>query len=110
MNLAHWFNANDKPSESIACFEIGYLGYFTRNRIIDLAGLVLPGMIPYVINGDYKGGFWHYKPNYYVHAAVFNRFAEQFVISEEFAELYAPATEINGFANWGNLVIYKRIE
>jgi len=106
---ASWFKKNTAPSESIACFEIGYLGYFTPNRIIDLAGLVLPEMIPYVMKGDFAGGFWHFNPDYYVHSPIFNHLAKGLVASKEFSTAYRRQAEIPGPANWGDTVIYKRI-
>ena len=51
-HVANWLNQNTSPSQSIATFEIGYIGYFTNMRIIDLAGLVTPGLYPWVAEGD----------------------------------------------------------
>lgn len=50
--VADWLIANASPQQSIASFEIGYIGYFTNMRVIDLAGLVTPGLYPWVAEGS----------------------------------------------------------
>ncbi|HOS02045.1 MAG TPA: hypothetical protein PKZ01_03130 [Candidatus Hydrogenedentes bacterium] len=42
MQIAEWLNRHAQPTDSIAAGEIGYLGYYSNNRVIDLAGLVSP--------------------------------------------------------------------
>lgn len=41
-----WFAENARPNATIAAPDIGALGYYSRRRVLDLAGLVSPGMIP----------------------------------------------------------------
>lgn len=47
---AKWLNANTAPDDLIAVHDIGAVGYFTQRRIIDLAGLVTPEVIPFIRN------------------------------------------------------------
>lgn len=49
--VAQWLVENSEKEKSLATFEIGYLGYITDMRIIDLAGLVTPGLFPWVDEG-----------------------------------------------------------
>jgi len=70
--LSQWFRDNAKKNESVAFIEIGYLGYYTDNRIIDLAGLILPDIVPYVAKGDFSSSFWRYNPDYYVYLPDFD--------------------------------------
>ena len=49
--VADWINENATREQSIASFEIGYVGYFTDLKVIDLAGLVTPGLFPWVDDG-----------------------------------------------------------
>lgn len=72
IGLSRWFRDNTKDSQSIAYIEIGYLGYFTDNRIIDLAGLTTPDIVAHVAEKDFTWGFWHYLPDYYVHLPDFD--------------------------------------
>ncbi len=39
-SIAEWLNANTASEDSVAAFEIGVLGYYCNNRIIDLCNLV----------------------------------------------------------------------
>jgi len=41
-----WFGAHTPRTSIIATPDIGAIGYFSDRRVIDLAGLVTPGMIP----------------------------------------------------------------
>jgi len=41
-----WFEAHTLPGSVIAARDIGALGYFSRRRVVDLAGLVTPKMVP----------------------------------------------------------------
>jgi hypothetical protein len=49
--VADWLNENATREQSIASFEIGYVGYFTDLKVIDLAGLVTPILFPWVDDG-----------------------------------------------------------
>ena len=41
-----WFAAHARPGDTIAAPDIGAIGYYSRRRVLDLAGLVSPAMIP----------------------------------------------------------------
>lgn len=43
-DAARWINAHSAEPPVVAAHEIGHLGYFLRGRIIDLEGLVTPGI------------------------------------------------------------------
>ena len=49
--VSDWLNENASSQYSIATFEIGYIGYFTDMKIIDLAGLVTPELYEWVDDG-----------------------------------------------------------
>ncbi|NOT35183.1 MAG: hypothetical protein HOP12_13635 [Candidatus Eisenbacteria bacterium] len=44
-----WFGAYTPPGTVIAAPDIGALGYYSQRRVIDLAGLVTPEMIPALV-------------------------------------------------------------
>jgi hypothetical protein len=46
-----WFRANSPPGASIAAPDIGAIGYFSERHVVDLAGLVTPAMMPYLLRG-----------------------------------------------------------
>jgi hypothetical protein len=45
------------PEDAIAYVEIGVVGYYSRQPLVDLLGLVTPGSIPYVEKSDLVGAF-----------------------------------------------------
>lgn len=70
--VAHWLKENSSPEESVAFIEIGYLGYYTDNRIIDLAGLVDPTVTKHIVTDGFTWAFWQYEPDYYIYIEEFN--------------------------------------
>lgn len=48
VQTAGWMNENLPPEAVIAVHDIGAIGYFTENPIVDLAGLVTPDVIPFI--------------------------------------------------------------
>jgi hypothetical protein len=70
--ISTWLNQNSCPEQSVAFIEIGYLGYFTSNRIIDLAGLIDPAITKHLVTDGFEWGFWHYQPDYYIYIEEFD--------------------------------------
>jgi hypothetical protein len=48
VNSARWINTHTEKDAKIAAHDIGALGYFGERKIIDLAGLVSPQVIPFI--------------------------------------------------------------
>jgi hypothetical protein len=46
--VARWLNANTEPDALIAVHDIGAVGYFTQRRLLDLAGLITPEIVPFI--------------------------------------------------------------
>jgi hypothetical protein len=46
LRIANWIQMNTAPNAVIATHDIGILGYYGGRRIVDLAGLVTPDVIP----------------------------------------------------------------
>ena len=49
--IAQWLKERTLPQQTLASYEIGYLGYFSDMTIIDLEGLVTPGLSTWVKDG-----------------------------------------------------------
>ncbi len=47
-----WFERNTPPDAVIATPDIGAIGYFSRRRVVDLAGLVTPAMVPHLMRDE----------------------------------------------------------
>ena len=48
VNSAAWVAENTDPGALIAAHDIGALGYFGKRRLLDLAGLITPDVIPFI--------------------------------------------------------------
>jgi hypothetical protein len=49
---AKWVANNLPPNAVVAAHDIGALGYFDHHRLIDLAGLVSPEVVPFMRDED----------------------------------------------------------
>jgi hypothetical protein len=105
--ICDWLNQNADPDASVAMSEVGYIGYFTDLRVVDLAGLVTPGVIPYLAEGDKVSGFWKYEPDYYVWLEGDGFWAE-INRSREFKRRYQPVARITGPEPRPSAIIYRR--
>jgi hypothetical protein len=48
VQTAHWINQNLPAEATLAVHDIGAIGYFTPNPLVDLAGLITPDVIPFI--------------------------------------------------------------
>ena len=109
LELSNWFNENTQPSDSIAYIEIGYLGFYTSNQIIDLAGLVVPAITPHISEGDFAWGFWHYRPDYYVYLPDFDWALSDISTNPNFDSWYHPIITLSG-PRETDFIIYERVK
>lgn len=54
---AHWLAKNTEPGALLAVHDIGAIGYFSGRRIVDLAGLISPEVIPFMRNEAALAGY-----------------------------------------------------
>ena len=94
--LAKWFRDHAENSKSISFIEIGYLGFFTDNRIIDLSGLITPDIVPHIANNDFAWGFWNYLPDYYVYLPDFDWALSSIKADPRFDQQYKPVATLKG--------------
>ena len=52
VTTARWVSENLPPDSLIAAHDIGALGYFAQVKLIDLAGLISPEVIPFIRDED----------------------------------------------------------
>jgi hypothetical protein len=48
VQTAQWINENLPPDAVLGVHDIGAIGFFTQNPILDLAGLMTPDVIPFI--------------------------------------------------------------
>jgi hypothetical protein len=52
--MGRWLRVNSPPLAAVATPDIGAIGYFGHRRVVDLAGLVTPEMVPYLEREPYE--------------------------------------------------------
>jgi hypothetical protein len=57
VDTAHWVAAATEPDVFIAAHDIGALGYFGQRRLLDLAGLISPEVIPFIRDEEKLGAY-----------------------------------------------------
>jgi len=48
VHTAQWINENLSPDAILGVHDIGAIGYFTPNPILDMAGLITPNVVPFI--------------------------------------------------------------
>lgn len=106
-DLCRWLRENTDPSDSVAYAEVGYLGFYTDNPIIDLLGLTTPDILPYLRDDDYLGGFWRHGPEYYIHNEHFPWF-QPLVETERFKKEYRFVATVGQEPATEEVLVFKR--
>lgn len=57
VNTAKWINDNLPPDAILGAHDIGAIGYFTQNSILDLAGLITPDVVPFIRDESRLGNY-----------------------------------------------------
>jgi hypothetical protein len=73
--IGEWLGRNTPDDAVVAAEPIGYIGYYSRRRILDLVGLVSPAMIPINRLGDgwFGQAMRRFRPDYVVERDYFLR-------------------------------------
>lgn len=103
VDVAQWLEKNTQPDALLAVHDIGAVGYFSQRRIVDLAGLVNPEVIPFIrddsrlreylntVGADYLVVF----PTWYDH------------LTEGLLPVYTSAGHLSLELGEENLTVYK---
>lgn len=111
MALCQWLNENTEPTQSVAYAEVGYLGYYSSNKIVDLLGLTSPEIIESISKNDFESGFWLHAPDYYIHRSWDYSWYEPLVTSEAFQKHYKSVTVITTPHRPGDsLTVYSKVQ
>jgi hypothetical protein len=109
LEVANWLRDNTPPSATIGAYEVGILGYFSNRTIIDMAGLVTPGVSRHTFLNDSYWAIRYYRPDYFV------RFSPpisgyDFAIPDTWREqAYRPEKVIHFSDTTVTLVLYKKV-
>lgn len=83
-----WLTSNTKPEDTVGALEVGIIGYFAQNKMVDFAGLLQPQIATQLSKqGTYEDvAIWaveKYNPDYLViHDGGFPRLEDGYVVKE----------------------------
>jgi hypothetical protein len=103
--LTAWLNDHAAPSERVAFFEVGILGYATDLGVLDQIGLVSPELTPNVVHGDFGTGVWLQRPEYFVELEG-SGFSGAVTRYPGFAEAYEPVAVVARLGG-KRLIVYR---
>jgi hypothetical protein len=66
ISVARWLAQNTPPNASVGAEEVGFIGYYSHRRIVDLVGLIQPDVAPHRVVGDNLWPLQKYQPDYIV--------------------------------------------
>jgi arabinofuranosyltransferase len=64
-----WVKNHSPSGAGFAIKDIGYMGYYSQRKVLDLAGLVSPESIPFRMRGDFLGPIRKFRPDYFAFSA-----------------------------------------
>jgi hypothetical protein len=107
VHLGRWLHGHLRPDARIAVNDIGAIAYFSRREIIDLMGLVTPGIIPYRREGE--GGVIRYLaeacPD---HVVIFPDWFPKLAARDDMLDaIYRVRLEHNLVAGADEMVVYR---
>ena len=103
-----WFAENTDQDASIAYLEIGQIGYYSDRRVIDVLGLVTPGVVDHVKKGDFLWAYLRYKPDYIVYNAIFSAWIGVVRQQPWFKDSYHEVARLQEPGYPAPLIIYKK--
>jgi hypothetical protein len=71
--IAHWLQDFTPAGARVGIPEVGYVGFFSNRRVLDLAGLCSPEVIPYLRKRAYEAVVHDFHPEYVVLTTEGNR-------------------------------------
>lgn len=105
---AAWLRENTPPGSTVAFVEIGYLGYYTDNRIVDLVGLIEPAFTANGARLDLASNFWQAQPDYLLYHPAFDWLLAAIVEDGRFRSQYRLAAQLPSHLG-SPLHVYERV-
>ncbi|MCB0076266.1 MAG: hypothetical protein KDD73_02510 [Anaerolineales bacterium] len=91
--VATWMTENTSADRTLAHVEIGYLGFYSENPIVDLAGLTDPRLLANASRLDMAANFWLTEPDYFLYHPSFGWLVDSIVTDPRFANHYQPVAD-----------------
>jgi len=104
-----WVAENTPLDASVAFIEVGYFGYHAQRKIIDLVGLITPGVSDHIRTRDFQWAVKNYKPDYFIYNPEFKGWLEPTIEQPWFKEGYEKIMELNHPGFPFTLIVFKKM-
>jgi arabinofuranosyltransferase len=104
--VGQWVQLHTPENSVLAAKDIGYIGYYSRRKILDLAGLVSPECIPFRAKADFVGPIRKFRPDYFAFSA--GQFRTLGLESDPLMKNYIWVVSIGGTE--GDYMIFKNVK
>jgi hypothetical protein len=64
IEVGEWLQVNTLPTASVGYYEIGYIGFYGRRRMVDTLGLIDPAVAPAVARRDFTWALRERRPDF----------------------------------------------
>ena len=69
----NWLDTHASSNASLGFSEVGYIGYFSKYRIVDGMGLVTPAVYPHIAKREFVWAYQHYQPDFILSTPSFEQ-------------------------------------
>ncbi|MGV3722790.1 MAG: hypothetical protein ACO1SX_17945 [Actinomycetota bacterium] len=103
--IARWLRSSTPPDARVGIPEVGYVGFYSGRRVLDLAGLCSPEVIPYLRKRAYEAVVQDFQPEYVVltterHRPVHNAIGSSAWFLAHYAECVRFPYRGNAYVIW----------
>ncbi len=71
IDIGRWLAAHTPPRASVGYIEVGFIGYYSRRRIVDAFGLVTKDAAEGIARGDFLDAYRRQRPDVILHSPVY---------------------------------------
>jgi len=103
-----WMAEHTEPEASVAFLEVGYFGYYSQRKIIDLVGLITPGVPSHIRRRDFQWAVDFYRPDYFIYNSEFSNWLKQIIEQPWFKKEYKKIKEMSHPSYPFILTVFKR--
>lgn len=104
--VGEWVRIHTPENSVLAVKDIGYIGYYSQRKILDLAGLVSPECIPFRAKADFVGPIRKFRPDYFAFSA--GQFRTLGLVADPLMHDYKNVVSIGGTG--GNYMVFKSVK
>jgi hypothetical protein len=105
VDVASWLKTNTPPEALVAAHDIGAIGYLSGRRLLDLAGLITPEVIPIIRDENRLTAFILAREADYL--VTFPSWYPEMTADERFEQVYQTGCTLTRDKGGDNMAVYR---